>query len=243
MRHILRVPKEGLTLAKLWRGRPAVLVTISCKHWLYLRLFLQFLLLFRIVYRVKTGFLICILMMGVTWWRRKWRQPATREEAIYVSSCQHNSIYNSIAHSCTSIPQLYWREGEYPQLIQTQIHIKWLLKCALKAKLCCADYTRTVNQCMSLHASCLWHELSLINFKWARGSHLHHISNEYDRPYSRPFMHVAFRRCPLCENYEKLYFHAIHLEKGLNSLLWNFWCPFFKKVPKSALFGQCWMVS
>ena len=36
--------------------------------------------------------------------------------AVYNSSCQHNSICNSLAHSFTPICHLYWREGGYPQL-------------------------------------------------------------------------------------------------------------------------------
>ena len=37
------------------------------------------------------------------------------EGAVYISSCQHTGINDSLAHSCTSIPHLHWREGgKYP---------------------------------------------------------------------------------------------------------------------------------
>ena len=35
-------------------------------------------------------------------------------EAVYISSCLHIGIYNSLTHSCIPIPSLYLIEGEYP---------------------------------------------------------------------------------------------------------------------------------
>ena len=48
---------------------------------------------------------------------------------------------------------------------------------------------------------------------------------------------------PICENYVELYFDAKHLEKVLNRVWWNFWCPFyFKKVPFLANIGAALII-
>ena len=73
--------------------------------------------------------------------------------AVYISSCRHTGIYNSLALSCAPIPHLYWKERGNPQLNPNTNMYKWLLRCALKGKLCCVDCTKTMAQCMSLYAT------------------------------------------------------------------------------------------
>ena len=51
------------------------------------------------------------------------------------------------------------------------------------------------------------------------------------------------KAAPICKNFTKLYFDAIHLEKGFNRRVGvgvgggglKFWCPFFKKNKKKIL--------
>ena len=50
--------------------------------------------------------------------------------------------------------------------------------------------------------------------------------------YSRPILHLTIEAAPLFENYAKLYFHAKHLEKGLNTgRRGDFWNFFSKRRP------------
>ena len=50
--------------------------------------------------------------------------------------------------------------------------------------------------------------------------------------HSRPILHLTIEAAPLFENYAKLYFHAKHLEKGLNTgRRGGFLELFFKKAP------------
>ena len=41
---------------------------------------------------------------------------------------------------------------------------------------------------------------------------------------------------PFCGNYAKLYFDAKHLEKGLSTHSWNFWCPFWSIMDTALIF-------
>ena len=89
-----------------------------------------------------------------TWCRRWGRHQQPVWGVVYVSSCQHTNIYNSLAYSDPPIPHLTWKEGGNPQLNpNTKTCMKWLLRHILKGKLCCVDCIRTITQCMSLHAA------------------------------------------------------------------------------------------
>ena len=80
----------------------------------------------------------------VSTWCRGWVEQLVTRGGAANSSCQHNGIYNSLAHSYA--PILIFTVNH------TQACIKWLLRWALKGKLCRVYCTRTMTQCMSLHA-------------------------------------------------------------------------------------------
>ena len=53
-------------------------------------------------------------------------------------------------HASTPLSFIF-TEGGYPRLSPNTTHIKWLLRCTLKEKLCCLNCNRIVTQCMLLN--------------------------------------------------------------------------------------------